>query len=258
MDNPFTTNASGASTQRLEINLSILTPIIIGVSLVLASIVGGYSFFAVHTLDNVLSVTGSAKTHVTADTVKWKINISRKVSEFGIKDGYPLLAANLESVKSFLNTHNITDDSVTVSQVFVEEIYSYNQNGESTPRQFNLRQEITVQSKDVYGIDALSKNISELAGKGVFVSANYLEFYVSNLPDLRVSLLSDAVTDAKARAVEIAKAGGRRVGALKSASSGVVQVLAPNSVDISDYGAYDTQSIEKEVMVTARAAFFVR
>jgi hypothetical protein len=48
------------------------------------------------------------------------------------------------------------------------------------------------------------------------------------------------------------------VGRLKSASSGVVQVLAPNSIDVSDYGSYDLQTIDKEVMLTARAVFFVR
>ena len=117
---------------------------------------------------------------------------------------------------------------------------------------------ITIESKDVSGTDALSKNINELAGKSVFISGNYLEFYVTSLPQLRVSLLADAVKDAKARAEQIASAGGQKVGALKAASSGVVQVLAPNSIEISDYGQYDTQSIEKDVMVTVRATFFVR
>jgi hypothetical protein len=35
----------------------------------------------------------------------------------------------------------------------------------------------------------------------------------------------------------------------------VVQVLPVNSVDVSDYGSYDTQNIEKEISVTVRAAF---
>jgi hypothetical protein len=169
-----------------------------------------------------------------------------------------LLAKDLESVKNFLKTNGVQDDAITISQVFVEEIYKYDPNGANGPREFNLRQEVVVQSKDVKGIDVLSKNITELASKGVFLQGNQLEYFVSNLPELRVSLLGDAVKDAKARAVEIAKAGGQSVGALKAASSGVVQVLAPNSIEVTDYGSYDTQSIEKDVMVTARATFFVR
>ena len=58
--------------------------------------------------------------------------------------------------------------------------------------------------------------------------------------------------------LSIASSTGQTVGKLKSASSGVVQVMQPNSTDVSDYGSYDTSTIEKEVSVTARAVFFVR
>ncbi len=82
-----------------------------------------------------------------------------------------------------------------------------------------------------------------------------MEYYYSKLPDLRVSLLSDAVKDAKARAEQIAQGTGRGIGNVLSASNGVVQVISPNSVDVSDYGSYDTSSIEKDVMVTIKASF---
>jgi hypothetical protein len=48
------------------------------------------------------------------------------------------------------------------------------------------------------------------------------------------------------------------VGSIRSASMGVVQVLSPQSIEISDYGSYDTSSVEKEVMVTVKAAFSLR
>jgi hypothetical protein len=104
----------------------------------------------------------------------------------------------------------------------------------------------------------MSRKVPELAGKGVLIAIQSLEYYYSKLPDLRVSLLSDAVADAKARAEKIGVGTGREIGAVQSASSGVVQVLAPNSIDISDYGNYDTSTIEKEVMVTVKASFRLR
>ena len=36
---------------------------------------------------------------------------------------------------------------------------------------------------------------------------------------------------------------------------GVVQVLAKNSIEISDYGSYDLSSIEKDVFVTVNVTF---
>ena len=121
-----------------------------------------------------------------------------------------------------------------------------------------MHEQVTVNSDDVALIDKLSKDIASLAGKGIIVSANQPEYYVSTLPDIRVALIGKAVEDAKARAESIAKSTGQSVGALKSAASGVVQVMAPNSVDVSDYGSYDTSTIDKKVMVTARATFFLK
>lgn len=231
-------------------------PLIIGASLVLAAIVGSVTFYSVRAMDNVVTVTGSAKTAVTSDTVKWKLSIARKVFESGLSAGYPVLQRDIDTARAFLTANGVAENAITVSQVYTEELYRYDQN--AGPREFNLRQEITVQSEDVAGIDVLSKRITELAGKNVFVQWNNVEYFVSNLPELRVSLLGDAIKDARARAEQIAKAGGKGVGPLKSASSGVVQVLTPNSIEVTDYGSYDTSSIEKEVMVTARATFFVR
>ena len=36
---------------------------------------------------------------------------------------------------------------------------------------------------------------------------------------------------------------------------GVVQVMSLGSVDVSDYGSYDTSNIEKEVMITVKTVF---
>jgi hypothetical protein len=100
--------------------------------------------------------------------------------------------------------------------------------------------------------------MTALSQQGVQFSPEAPQYSISNLADLRVSLMGDAVVDAKARAAGIAKAMGQSVGKLKSASSGVVQVLQPNSNDISDYGQYDTSTIDKDVMITVRATFLLK
>jgi hypothetical protein len=130
----------------------------------------------------------------------------------------------------------------------------YDQNGGENIR-YQLFQTVTVQDNDVSKITKLSQLIPSLASGGAIVSVQSLEYYYSRLADLRVSLLSEAVKDAKARAEKIAEGTGRQVGNIQSANNGVVQVLAPNSVDISDYGSYDTSSVQKDIMVTVKASF---
>ena len=70
--------------------------------------------------------------------------------------------------------------------------------------------------------------------------------------------MDNAVEDARKRAKAIAESTGQSVGKMKSAASGVVQVMAPNSTDVSDYGQYDTSTREKDVFVSVRTTFILK
>jgi len=235
----------------------VLAGLLLGVCVIISTAVGGYSFYQVRALDNSLSVTGSAKMSVKSDTVKWTAFFIRAVDAKTLKDGYAKMANDLTAVKKFYADNGYPDKDLTISPVFMEEVYSPNGNAQN--KQYQLRQTIELNSTtDLEKITSLSKNTQGLINSGVVFSTQSLEYYYSKLPELRISLLASALKDAKARANEIAKAGGRSIGALKSASSGVVQVLPPNSVEVSDYGNYDTGSIDKEVMVTAKASFVIQ
>jgi hypothetical protein len=125
-------------------------------------------------------------------------------------------------------------------------------------RKVAVSQSVSVKSNDIALIEKASGNVSQLAVQGVRVTPQNPEYLISNLADLRVSLIGKAVVDAQKRATEVTKAIGQSVGRLKSASSGVVQVMQPDSTDVSDYGQYDTSTKEKDVFVSVRAVFFVK
>ncbi|MEI7810633.1 MAG: SIMPL domain-containing protein, partial [bacterium] len=217
--------------------------------------IGSYTFYKLRSMDNI-STTGSAKKSVVSDKVKWSSSITRSIRQSTIKDGYVKMDSDLKEVKNFLTSNGITNESIEVSPVIMNEVYEQNP---STDKKYNLIQNIVVQSADVQKISDLSKNTNSLiVDKGVFFATTVIEYYYSKLPETRVELLASAVKDAKARAEQLAIAGGKKIGVLQSASSGVVQVMAPNSVEVSDYGMYDTSSINKEVMVTVKASFEVK
>lgn len=233
---------------------SIIIGSIVGASLVLSSVVIGAFAYMIRASDDVISVTGSARTSVTADKVKWVSNITRTAKESELKAGYAALSKDLTIVKTFLNDSKVPAGEVTVSPVNVYQNYDA-QNRGLTEKEYNLSQTITINSTDVPLVTNLAKNVQAVVNQGAIFSTQELSYFYSELARLRVSLLSQAVTDARARAEKITENGGQKIGALKSASSGVVQVLPANSVDVSDYGNYDTSSIEKEVMVTVKATF---
>lgn len=225
---------------------------ILGLSLIISAGIGSMTFYKLRSMDYISS-TGSAKKPVVSDKVKWNSSITRQVTASTLKVGYTKMDADLKEVKSFLTSNGIEEASITVSPIFMNEVY---EQYPSTDKKYNLLQNIEINSTDVQKIDNLSKNTNSLiVDKGVFFSSNGVEYYYSKLPEARVELLASAVGDAKARAEQLALAGGKKIGVLKSASSGVVQVMSENSVEVSDYGMYDTSKINKEIMVTVKASF---
>ncbi|MFA5386733.1 MAG: SIMPL domain-containing protein [Candidatus Paceibacterota bacterium] len=233
-------------------NKIIITGIILGLCFIAGLSINAGMNFKAKQLDNTLSVTGSAKQQIISDSVKWRSSFFRTTSPQKLNAGYTQMKIDEELVASFIRENGIDEKDVIISPVSMAQIYKYDSNA---PTEYELRQTVEVQSSDVDKITQIAKNIQSLIEQEVLFSSDYLEYYYSRLPELRVSLLSDAIKDAKVRAEKIAESSGKSVGPIRSASMGVVQVLPVNSVDISDYGSYDTRTIEKEVMVTVKALF---
>ncbi|MCK9577879.1 SIMPL domain-containing protein [bacterium] len=208
--------------------------------------------------DNSLSVTGSAKKTVTSDIAKWNSSFSRKVTEAELKNGYAMMKSDEAIVTKFLKNNKIEDAEITISPVSLQKEYNYSKEQMDAPQEYTLTQTVLVQSSDISKITNISKNTQSVIDQGVIFSSGSPEYYYSKLPEARVELLPDAMKDAQSRADSIAGTTGKKVGTLKAASVGVVQVLQPNSVDISDYGNYDTSTVEKEVMVTVKASFTLK
>jgi hypothetical protein len=227
--------------------------LILGLSLILSAMISGFVFYKTRLSVDTLEITGSAKKVIISDVVKWKSNLSRNVAVNELSAGYAQISNDLEKVKSFLKNRGIDEKNITISPVYLDPQYDYSKGGELIG--YILRQEIAIQSNEVQKITDLAKDTRELIDQGVIFSTQPLEYYYTNLPETRIELLADAVKDAERRAEKIADSTGKKIGSLKSASVGVVQVLPVNSIEISDYGAYDTSSIEKEIMITVRTTF---
>lgn len=236
----------------------VATGLVLGVALILSALIGAFTVYKVRSFDDAISVTGSARVKVASDQAKWAASISRQVKASALKSGYSALASDLKKTIGFYKARGIDESALVISPVSMNEVYDYRPGSENREKEYDLRQTITLQSQDVAKMAVLAKEAQELPMQGIIFQTQSLEYSYSKLPELRVSLLSDAIKDAKARAQKLAEPSGQSVGSLKSASLGVVQVMASNSVDVSDYGTYDTSSVDKEVMVTVRASFTIR
>ena len=231
---------------------------VLGGALIIVAVIAGFFMSSLRSSGNVLTTTGSAKMSVVSDSAKLSGSVLAYASEFDLATGYKKIERDTEKVKAFLVKNGATEEEITISPVNLNQDYSYNDGGQNLPKRYELRATVTVNSTDVTKITNISNLVDDIASEGVLFQTYGAQYQCSTLAEARVALLGDAVKDAKSRAREIAKASGGNVGKLKTATSGVVQVLPPNSIDISDYGTYDTSTVDKDVMVTVRATFIIR
>jgi uncharacterized protein len=221
--------------------------------LLIAVLYGGSVARDIKRANDTIVVTGSAKEAVTADQGRWTINLETTTDVNDQQGGFTRLDAAVEKIITYLRSQGFDDYETPTGISYAN--YTYPQSGDPIMAGYTVARTVTVRSNDIEKLSRLANNVRPLVGQGYNVSTGMLELTVGTLAEMRVSLLTNAIQDATDRANAIAKESGRTVGMLRNATGGVVQVLPAGGVEISDYGMYDTQSVEKEVMVTVRATF---
>lgn len=234
----------------------IISSVILSVALMASVLIYSNNLFKIQNLDNTLSTTGSAVKVVDSDLAKLSSNFSRVVFESELKAGYTLMAQDEAKVVEFLKNNNVTEEEYILSPVRMYEEY-YNK-ASYEEKKYNLTQEVIITSTDIEKVKSLSQKANDLIKLDVIYQTNSPEYYYTKLPEERINLLPEAVKDAQKRAEAIAASTDRKVGTLKSADMGVVQVMQPDSTDISSYGTYDTSTVKKEIMITVKANFVLK
>jgi hypothetical protein len=211
------------------------------------------SGFASRSSDGI-TVTGSAKTSATADNAVWPLSVS--LSSPAVATAVKKVDGDVAALTKYLTNGGISADALTLGPVstYANEEYV---NGNSTGRILSYRasREVTVRTKDVALVSKLSQGIGALLETGINVNNYGPQYYISNLPELRPALMSDAMKDAKVRAEALTKAVGSALGSLVNVKAGPIQITTPDSTMTADYGAYDTSTIEKTVTATVSVTF---
>lgn len=203
---------------------------------------------------NGITVTGSAKTSAVADNAVWTLSVSLSSPTVGA--AVKKVDSDVAALSSYLTQGGIAADDLTLGAVstYANEEYV---NGNSTGRILSYRasRDVTVRTKDVQLVSKLSQGIGTLLETGINVNNYGPQYYISNLPELRPELMSEAMKDAKLRAESLTKAVGGSLGSLANVKAGPIQITTPDSTMTADYGAYDTSTINKTVSATVSVTF---
>ena len=223
------------------------------VTLLIITVYGAQVFYDIKLSGDTVEVTGSAKEAVVADRGRLVITIESKTGLNDQAAGTVRAQNAVDNIIAYLESQNFTEYETPAGYINAE--YYYPQNGAAVQTGYTIMRSVVVRSGELEKLTALANDTAPISGSGYTVATQGMELTYSKLDEMRVKLLTDAIKDATNRANAIATESGRSVGMLRNATGGVVQVLAADGVDISDYGSYDTSSLNKEVMVTVRASF---
>ncbi len=226
---------------------------VLSLGIIIVAMIGAYTARDIKLARDTIEVTGSAKESVVADNARWIINLETKTGPYNQQSGFDRLEGATKKITAYLTEQGLTEFETPAMTSWTD--YTYPQNGAPILNGYIVNRQILVRSDDVEKLSTLANNIQPLTGADYNVTTQSLELTYSKLNEMRVKLLSEAVKDAQDRAEAIAKESGRNVGVLRNASGGVVQVLPQGGIEVSDYGSYDTQSKNKDIMVTVRATF---
>ncbi len=204
-----------------------------------------------------ITVTGSAKRAIVSDFIIWRGSVFSRGST--LQTAYSEIELYQKRVREYLKANKVPDDAIKFNNINTSQNQEYNEHGMATGRILGYEANATfeVRSSDVKEIAELSNRATELIKEGIPLNSFSPEYLYTKLADLRIEMIGEATQDARARAEKLAENAGCKIGALRSARMGVFQVTPRNSTDVSDYGYYDTSSLEKDITSVVTLSFAV-
>ncbi|MFZ0821566.1 MAG: SIMPL domain-containing protein [Candidatus Acidiferrales bacterium] len=246
-------------------NSSFRSALAIAISIVLASTIGSWAFLSGKKLNQTIEVTGSAKKRIKSDLIIWQVSVETESAS--LPEAYTKLIRDVDKTKAFLVSHGVPENVIAISAVDTTPIRppsrpNYSENG---PQQtfagavlgYHLKQSLSVRSSEVDKITAVSRQVTELVNQGLLLTSEAPEYLYTHLAETKVEILASAARDAKERAQQIASSTGSRIGEIREASMGVLQITAADSVDVSGMGENDTKSLDKDITAVVHVTFAI-
>lgn len=194
-----------------------------------------------------LDVTGSAKRRIVSDLALWNIRVAGEGKT--LEAAYQKLHASVEKVRAFLAARAFPDDSVALGPINTTGHSKRDDKGNALREivSYELSRTFSIRSSDVAKVNRVAGEVTELLQGGAHVESLAPQFVYTKLQDLKIEMVGEATSNARERAEVIARESRCRIGAVKDARGGVLQITAPWSTEVSSGGLNDTGSIEKDI-----------
>lgn len=224
---------------------------LLALGLICAAFVLGNQFKNLRTQGSI-EVKGLAEEKRSSDLVEWNVGANIRGTDYAealknIKEKAPL-------VTQFLTSQQFTDSEIAVGaptiSPYYEEFTDDNGNHRTRKNGFMGEQSIVITSKDLTKIEKARQTILDFKAKNDFVTFQTPQYLLSNLEEIKHTLIAKATEDAYKRATEFAKTDRTKVGKMRKASQGAFNIMSSNVANQegdSWGGVYDKSTIDKQV-----------
>ena len=239
----------------MKLNSRITAAIISGLALIMATLLITSTWRSGQQAQQTLTVIGSAKMDIESDMGVLRGSIN--TMDIRLADAITAVMRQQPRVAEFIAAQGIKPQQV---EWFPPTSYGNNEftaQGFQTGRilNYSVSQRFQVKVNDTKRIKDIAMQLTELIASGINLQMETPEYYYSKLSDVKINIQAEAARDAQNRAERIASATGQKLGKLRSARMGVIQITPKNSNVVSDYGINDVTSVQKEITAVVHASF---
>lgn len=205
---------------------SLLSALLIALGLVGAGWFVAQGMARLKTADRFVTVKGSAERIVDADLVVWPL--AHSVGGNDLADVQRRLDANSATIRNFFTAAGFKAAEIVVSPPRLEDRWAYAYGDNRPPERFRYSTTVTLRTSDVANALVVLRRSGELVSRGVMLGAEGEaggpDFDYTKLNDIKPALIAEATANARRSAEQFAKDSGARIGGIRSANQGVVDI----------------------------------
>lgn len=198
-------------------------PLIWSIGIVVGCFVLGSEIASIKTADRTVQVRGAAELPVVADLATWNLGVSSSGDDLAVVQQQ--MTGDLGKIRAFLEKNGIKPEDMETASLNVSDARANQYNDRATAR-FVVNGGVTVRTANLDGIKKAKNSLDELLGQGVVLTNSYGPNYAfSKLNEAKLDLVSRATSEAYKAAEQFAKDSGAKVGGIRRARQGSVEVL---------------------------------
>ncbi len=230
---------------------SILAALLLALGLLGAGWFAAQGMARLKTEDRYVTVKGSAEQIVAADLVVWPL--AHSVGGNNLAGVQRQLDANTSTIRTFFTGAGFKPEEIVISPPRLEDRWAYAYGDNRPPERFRYSTTVTLRTSNVATALAVLRRSGELVARGVMLGTEDggvggPDFDYTKLNEIKPALIAEATANARKSAEQFAKDSGARLGGIRSANQGVV--------DISDRDQGSPQV--KKVRVVTTVEYFLR